>query len=1223
MGSFTQMTDTLNTFTKDKVSNTEEKCVSNPVCDFVESLTGIKLNSSTVISGVSGKRLEDKGVLPSLQIGGDTNDAKLDARVVNVKLGDTKGGDAKGGDAEAPASPRKSAVDMANQLSSRAEMELKRRHNGEQNTISGSGKLREIKYTPEYNVKFQQSPQMMAILELGPDVTSKQRDLYAKAIFALNQDKLVDDGSGQKVFKAGEKIKLPGQTADGGITYMNDKESVTLWNDSSMLRRSPDGSGQATFKQDGNDVSVSWNRQNAEGNKWSSEILTFTPDGKTTYMEKSETTFDSKGRVVQRILGADEKTVQTVRVADSVSTIELKRGKDGDFHGRRKVDGKVVAGDLGMTADGRIYKRKDNADGTIDKTFEDTDKTETFNGKGKLVKTHEVGKDNKITVSRYNSKGEVDSMTITDKDKNVVEVKLNKDGNLEGVKKDKDGKVIDHVGMNRLGWYSQKDTPAGYELTYENGQARTYEKSGSLLEIKQKDAKGRTIVESYKGENTATVHETDGTVLSLKKGPDGDYHGERKDAAGKVLENNVGMTKERRFFTQDTASGIVSRKYEDGESTKQDAAGNFLERVGKDAAGREAARSFRPGETTPYKIEMQINGKGTKTEFNRTRDGRYLNEEKSKTGETIRTIEVNPNDATLVYKGLKDGSRMTVYKDGSSDSEIDLGGGNLRRTRMKTGELVTTDVKRDAKGSEQTLKVTSIDQKNGVIFESKFTNGFMDGLTIRKPTGIVELALKDGQWKGTSIDWFGRKEDAIMYPNASIMYKNRSTGEVREEKITKEQDRLINELKPVNYDVDTGNFVHGDRNQTHAITSRAPGRVDAVGKDGTISGVTITGDISYQKPDGEAAIVQPTLEGGRLTPDGKITTWSNGVEVQDNLTSVEAAFLSRHPETDRRNVLEIHRRFADDKKRIDAFYAQLERAYWAPNLSREEKNKLVGGLMHHVAHPAEIYQGGAPTCGIANVERDMAITQPEKYASFVMDAVTTGEFKTATGTNVSFDIDNLKAQDFSGRDIASRAFQTAALNVLRYPHYQFENALNGGGQFHKTIGGSDWLSGEKDQLGGLYLEELARMRNQLTGESKAVVHIDSPETLVSVFKKGGGKPMTIWVDSNLYPFGSGSLDGGVGGHFTMITGVQEGPPARVFIQNQFGLEKDHSTRFTAIEAQDIFNNMSRSSGGKTGYVLVQAPDSGKRYQAQTAPDGSITYKEISTAKFDPNGKYVP
>lgn len=1211
MGFFFLMTDSTNITTKDKAA-ADDKCQENAICDFIENLTGVKLAKSIV----SGKKLEDKGVLPGLKIS--------DEKASNAKGSDApSNASVNGADGEVPGSPRATAGDMANQFSTRAESELRKRHSGEHNTISGKATLREIKYSNQHEIKFPQTPDLVAILQLGPDVTQQQRELYTKVVAALNKDKLVDNGSGQMIFKEGTKIQLPGQTRDGGVTYVAGQENVTLWNDKSMLRKHMvDGSGYASYKQDGNDVSVSWSRNKIEGNKWNTEILAITPDEKKGYMEKSETGFDSKGRVVVKVKGSDEKTVETVRVTENASSVyELKRSRDGEFHGKQRIDGKEVAGDFGMTKDGRIYKQTVNADGTVDKSYLDEKKTDTFS-KGKLVQSVETDVEKKSTTTKRYANGEVVSMTVTDKDKNVSQLKRNQDGDLVGEKRDRDGNVIDRVGINNIGWYTRKDTALGEELSYENGRTTTYDKSGAVLETRQKDAKGRLIVESFTSSpNTATVYENGGTFLALTMGSDGAYHGERRDAAGTIIDTNVGMTTDRKLFTEKNESGIATVKFEDGRSVSRDGDGKLVGEGGKDAAGRQFERFYRPGEAVPYKIEMPLNGNGKVTEFNRAADGRYIHEEKSTTGETIRTIEVDPREATLTYKSA--GTRLSLYKDGSSESEIDLGSGHIRRTRMKSTDLITTEIQKDAKGAERITKITSVDQKNGVVFENIYHNGVNDQLIIRKDGGTVDLKLKDGQWAGTNTKWFGVKEEVIMYPNSSIMYKNPLTGEVREEKISKDDHRLINDLKEVEFDANTGRFVRDGAGSLEVQTSRAPGRVDSVAGDGSRFGVTLTGELSYQTSDGSSGVIKPDNEGAQLAADGTIEMWSNGAKVIDQLTPGEEAYLKSHPDVDRRNVLEIHRRFANDKKRIDEFYEQLQRADSAKDLSQSERKALVDSLMHHVAHPSEIYQGAAPTCGIANVERDMAMTQPDKYASFVMDALVDGTFQTSDGTWVGFDTDNLKAKDFSGRDIASRAFQTAALNVLRYPHYAFENALSGGGEFHKTFHGVDMLrTGEKDQLGGLYLEELARMRNQLTGESKAVVHVDSADTLAKVFRKNNGKPMVIWVDSKTYPFGGGPLDNGVGGHFTMVTGVEDGPPTKFYVQNQWGLESDHSTRTTAIEGEDLFNNMTRSNG-KLGYVLVDAPNSAKRYDAQVSEDGEVSYKEKGTANFDKNGKYIP
>ncbi len=91
-------------------------------------------------------------------------------------------------------------------------------------------------------------------------------------------------------------------------------------------------------------------------------------------------------------------------------------------------------------------------------------------------------------------------------------------------------------------------------------------------------------------------------------------------------------------------------------------------------------------------------------------------------------------------------------------------------------------------------------------------------------------------------------------------------------------------------------------------------------------------------------------------------------------------------------------------------------------------------LMHHVAYPDEIVQGRSPTCNVAVLEIEMAKNYPAKYVDFVVDAVSkdgkgSESYKTIGGKTVRFDENNLKMSDMSGRDLASRVFQTAALQT--------------------------------------------------------------------------------------------------------------------------------------------------------------------------------------------------
>ncbi len=222
-----------------------------------------------------------------------------------------------------------------------------------------------------------------------------------------------------------------------------------------------------------------------------------------------------------------------------------------------------------------------------------------------------------------------------------------------------------------------------------------------------------------------------------------------------------------------------------------------------------------------------------------------------------------------------------------------------------------------------------------------------------------------------------------------------------------------------------------------------------------------------------------------------------------------------------------------------------------------------------------------------------------------------------------FDVDNLIMRDFSGRDLATRVFQTAALNVLRYPRQTFENTAGGTGRFrvmYPALSGPPLPTDQVKPMEGLYMPEIARIRYDLTGESKGQVAVRSVRDLVALFKLNGGGPMAVWVDGNTYPFGdTGPLGTPIGGHVVTITGIEEQPVLRFYVQNQWGLQNDHSSPATAIEAEDLFNNMSRVG---EPIALASAPEVNRYYEATALADGSVKYEDKGEPVYDWQGNFV-
>jgi hypothetical protein len=199
-----------------------------------------------------------------------------------------------------------------------------------------------------------------------------------------------------------------------------------------------------------------------------------------------------------------------------------------------------------------------------------------------------------------------------------------------------------------------------------------------------------------------------------------------------------------------------------------------------------------------------------------------------------------------------------------------------------------------------------------------------------------------------------------------------------------------------------------------------------------------------------------------------------------------------------------------------------------------------------------------------------------------VEAVSQGTFTAADGHKTKLDVKNLTMADSSGRDLASRIFQTATLRGEFDPGKVFENTPDGVGRLKP---GKDDPRGTPTQVfDGLYPNEIAEIRHKLTGEEKAITFVKTGEDLKKALDRNGGPPMTILVDGTEDPFGEGGADNAPN-HVVTITGVEAGPPMKYLVQNQLGLENDHSTSATAIPADKLLDNMTRhrENGGRVSH----------------------------------------
>jgi len=94
--------------------------------------------------------------------------------------------------------------------------------------------------------------------QLGPSATKDQLDSYALQVSLNNASFDPKPGEikfaqnpGDTKFPAGHSIKLPGQTADGGIMTRDRGVTKTEWVDGTSIQVHEDGQGNARFEKNG------------------------------------------------------------------------------------------------------------------------------------------------------------------------------------------------------------------------------------------------------------------------------------------------------------------------------------------------------------------------------------------------------------------------------------------------------------------------------------------------------------------------------------------------------------------------------------------------------------------------------------------------------------------------------------------------------------------------------------------------------------------------------------------------------------------------------------------------------------------------------------------------------------------------------------------------------------------------------------------------------------
>jgi hypothetical protein len=714
------------------------------------------------------------------------------------------------------------------------------------------------------------------------------------------------------------------------------------------------------------------------------------------------------------------------------------------------------------------------------------------------------------------------------------------------------------------------------------------------------DSLGRTLVADFeagkKEPAKVTITDKDKTVITL--GPDGkgEYVGDKKDGDGKVIDSDVHAIPTRQGFTiyseKDNGDKTRTRKYENGTEEQLNEDADILKRTGKDEWGRKVTEEYEAGEGLPYKISVTPKD-GKPIEFNLKPFGHYEATLNDSDGKSIGTIDLRRN-GLLVYNNDKDQTATCDLPDGTHMVRKKFADARQEITETKEGATLRRTI--DREGVVVDAEYTGSDGRK--FYRKLASDGqSVDSVTLTDKENCQTTLKYDrdlGVFNGERKDPKGQPLERAFYFQGKLVYTDIKTGEARFEKLKlMEKDLFGMHISRGVYDPLSGTIATRNGDGTSTIESFAPGRTDTINGD-TITGSTITGESSRVQARGETVVHRPDDSGVRLNRDGTVDRWGPSDDdnaAEEPLIKAEGEYLRNHPDADRRDILAVHAQFHNKPELVSNFYKAMNNIDTVKNLSDVERKALRHDLLHHVAHPEELYQGNSWMCNVAVCERDMAMNMPDKYVNLVVGALSEGSLKLPNGDTLPVDKCNLRQVDSSGRDFVTRVFHTVGIQAKYYPKYTFTNTEDGVGRLVPAD-----ENARPAAFVGLDMEGIADVRHKLTGEKKAVVNVTSVDELLSAFEKNAARSLIVAVNAEQPPFSSGNelsmLFAGqtesAPNHVVTVTRVDAGPPVKLYVQNQWGLKNDLSTPETAVDAEMLLHSMLGRVRNRQG-DLVQTP----------------------------------
>ena len=280
-------------------------------------------------------------------------------------------------------------------------------------------------------------------------------------------------------------------------------------------------------------------------------------------------------------------------------------------------------------------------------------------------------------------------------------------------------------------------------------------------------------------------------------------------------------------------------------------------------------------------------------------------------------------------------------------------------------------------------------------------------------------------------------------------------------------------------------------------------------------------------------------------------------------------------------------------------------------LNQAERTQLASSMLKDIAHPNETDQGFHNTCNVTTLEKRLNAQDPVKFANMVTEVGLTGQYTAPDGKAIKLDAASLHPDAEAGynandsrtdgaRNYASQIFDVATINEywqhqqpplsysqvrptgqgdtgerLTYPNGQEVKGPDG--KPMRSPGLSTEAMGQigKDLgMSGQYIISNAATDGPNNGAgTDKVENIDQFNAALAASKP----PAIIMVNAGNLLF-SGSGEQPDGWHVVTASNYKEGPPAMVFMSNQWGEKNDKWVSVADLYSATLPNNAPGGGG---------------------------------------------